>query len=327
MAAVKKGDTVVLVGTRKGLFLFHSRDRKRWSSRGPYFEGDTIRHAILDPDKGKTVFAGVTSEHWGPVVARSTDFGGKWSIPKEGPRFSKESGISVTKLWQLQKGPEDDLYVGVEPAGLFRSEDDGTTWASDDGVNYREGREKWEPGGRRPLPPHDPPVPGRFPAHARRHFGGGHLRDKGRRRVLVDVRCRDPLVRKAEALRPRGPQHLRPQDGPGPPGPRHRVPTEPRRHVPAHEGRSRMEDHRERPADFQEHGRRLRVPDCGPSARSRDRLCGASRRRLQPRDAGRRDGRDPHDGWREALDQDDEGASATGCVVYGPARGTSHGFE
>src|SRR2546422_7505041 len=68
MATVKKGDTVVLVGTRKGLFLFHSRDRKRWSSRGPYFEGDTIRHAILDPDDGKTVFAGVTSEHWGPVV-------------------------------------------------------------------------------------------------------------------------------------------------------------------------------------------------------------------------------------------------------------------
>src|SRR3989449_11462857 len=68
MATVKKGDTVVLVGTRKGLFLFHSRDRKRWSSRGPYFEGDTIRHAILDPDDGKTVFAGVLSEHWGPVV-------------------------------------------------------------------------------------------------------------------------------------------------------------------------------------------------------------------------------------------------------------------
>src|SRR5438094_2361277 len=146
MATVKKGDTLVLVGTRKGLFLFHSRDRKRWSSRGPYFEGDTIRHAILDPDDGKTVFAGVTSEHWGPVVARSTDFGAKWTIPKEGPRFSKESGISVTKLWQLQKGPEGDLCAGVEPAGLFRSEDDGATWSSDDGLNYRVGRDKWEPG-------------------------------------------------------------------------------------------------------------------------------------------------------------------------------------
>src|SRR2546425_2156589 len=104
MATVKKGDTVVLVGTRKGLFLFHSRDRKRWSSRGPYFEGDTIRHAILDPDNGETVFAGATSEHCGPVVARSTDFGGKRSIPKERPRFSRESGICVTNLWQFLKG-------------------------------------------------------------------------------------------------------------------------------------------------------------------------------------------------------------------------------
>src|SRR2546430_8714940 len=134
MATVKKGDTLVLVGTRKGLFLFHSRDRKRWSSRGPYFEGDTIRHAILDPDDGKTVFAGVTSEHWGPVVARSTALGATWTIPKEGPRFSKESGISVTKLWQLQKGPEDDLYVGVEPAGPVPRQGGGATWASGGGL-------------------------------------------------------------------------------------------------------------------------------------------------------------------------------------------------
>ena len=147
MATPKKGDTVVLVGTRKGFFMFHSRDRRRWSSRGPYFEGDTIRHAILDPNDGKTVFAGITSEHWGPVVARTTDFGGKWKVPKEGPRFSKDSGITVTKLWQLQAGLDEDLYVGVEPAGLFRSRDDGETWSSVDGLNYRAGREKWEPGG------------------------------------------------------------------------------------------------------------------------------------------------------------------------------------
>jgi len=73
MAAIKKGDTVVLVGTRKGLFLFHSRDRRRWQSRGPYFEGQTIRHAILDPRDGKTVYAGATSEHWGSTVARTTN--------------------------------------------------------------------------------------------------------------------------------------------------------------------------------------------------------------------------------------------------------------
>jgi len=147
MVDVKKGETVVLVGTRKGLFLFHSRDRKRWHTRGPYFEGETIRHAVLDPRNGKTIYAGVTSEHWGPVVMHSKNFGGKWVHGEEGPRFSKESGISVTRIWQIQHGADDDLYVGVEPAGLFRSDDRGETWRSVDGLNYRSDRKDWQPGG------------------------------------------------------------------------------------------------------------------------------------------------------------------------------------
>ena len=147
MAEIRKGDTVVTVGTRKGVFLFSSRDRRRWASRGPYFAGDTVRHAFLDPRDGKTIYAGVTSEHWGPIVSRTTNFGGKWVRGKEGPRFSKESGLSVTRIWQVQSGEADDLYVGVEPAGLFRSTDGGDTWASVDALNAYPGREKWDPGG------------------------------------------------------------------------------------------------------------------------------------------------------------------------------------
>jgi len=147
MADVKKGDTVVVVGTRKGAFLFHSRDRRRWSSRGPYFEGEQVRHALLDPRDGKTIWAGVTSEHWGPITMRTTNFGGKWVRGAEGPRFSKESGISVTRIWQVQPGLDDELWVGVEPAGLFRSDDRGDSWASVDALNYWPGRDKWDPGG------------------------------------------------------------------------------------------------------------------------------------------------------------------------------------
>ena len=147
MARPKKGDTVVIVGTRKGLFLFSSKDRRSWSSSGPFFKGDTVRHAILDPRDGKTVYAGVTSEHWGGLVARSTDFGSTWKQGEEGPRFSKESGLSVTRIWQIQAGVDDALYAGTEPAGLFRSEDRGETWASVDGLNYFPGRDKWPAGG------------------------------------------------------------------------------------------------------------------------------------------------------------------------------------
>lgn len=147
MAAVKKGDTVVLVGTRKGLFILHSRDRRRWQTRGPYFEGQTIRHAILDPRDSKTIYAGATDEHFGPTIARSTDFGGKWAMGEEGPRFSKESGLTATRVWQLQAGSDGEMWAGVEPAGLFRSDDDGETWASVDGLNYRPERKDWPPGG------------------------------------------------------------------------------------------------------------------------------------------------------------------------------------
>jgi len=145
MPDVKKGDTVVVVGTRKGVFLFRSRDRRRWSSQGPYFEGESVRHAVLDPRDGKTIWAGVTSEHWGPTVARTRNFGGRWTVSKEGPRYSKESGLSVTRIWQVRPGADGELWVGVEPAGLFRT-DDGQKFASADALNDWPGREKWEPG-------------------------------------------------------------------------------------------------------------------------------------------------------------------------------------
>ena len=147
MAKPRKGDTVVIVGTRKGLFLMSSSDRRTWRSSGPHFAGDTIRHAILDPQDGKTIYAAITSEHWGAVVARSTDFGATWKTGEEGPRFSKKSGLSVTRIWQIQAGPDGDLYVGTEPAGLFRSTDEAETWASVDALNYFPRREKWPPGG------------------------------------------------------------------------------------------------------------------------------------------------------------------------------------
>ena len=147
MARPKKGDTIVIAGTRKGLFLFGSTDRRTWRSSGPFFAGDTVRHAILDPRDGKTVYAAITSEHWGAVVARSTDFGATWKVGKEGPRFSKESGLSVTRIWQVRAGADDGLYVGTEPAGLFRSTDGGDTWSSVDALNSFPNRKEWPPGG------------------------------------------------------------------------------------------------------------------------------------------------------------------------------------
>jgi hypothetical protein len=146
MTEIKPGETVVLAGTRKGLFIFHSRDRRRWSSKGPFFEGHSIMHAVLDRRDGRTVWVGVTTGHWGATVQRSTDFGESWIRGREGPHFPKDSGLSVDRIWQVRPGLDDELWLGVEPAGLFRSEDGGETWNSVDGLNLRPDREEWQPG-------------------------------------------------------------------------------------------------------------------------------------------------------------------------------------
>lgn len=146
MPDVKAGETAVAVGTRKGLFVFHSADRRRWKARGPYFEGRTVKHAVLDPRDGRTLYAGVTTGHWGPVVYRTTDFGDEWTRGEEGPHYPKESGLSVEAIWHVEPGADGDLWLGVEPAGLFRSEDEGDSWTSVAGLNDREDRGDWQPG-------------------------------------------------------------------------------------------------------------------------------------------------------------------------------------
>ncbi len=147
MTEVRKGDTVLSVGTRKGLFILHSGDRKRWHVRGPSFEGLTAMHAILDPRDGRSLWVGVNTGHWGPTVQRSTDFGESWDRGKEGPHYDEGADLSVERIWHVEPGLGDELWAGVEPAGLFRSDDEGQTWTSVRGLNDRPDRKDWEPGG------------------------------------------------------------------------------------------------------------------------------------------------------------------------------------
>src|SRR6266545_3887166 len=47
---------VVAVGTKKGGFLFHCSDRRKWSVEGPVMKGMAVYHMILDPRDGRTVY-------------------------------------------------------------------------------------------------------------------------------------------------------------------------------------------------------------------------------------------------------------------------------
>ncbi len=139
----------LLVGTRKGAFVFTSDEsRKAWKSSGPHFKGKEIYHMAYDARSG-ALLASVNSAHWGPTVARSDDMGGGWKESKTPPRFPKNSGLSVARVWHITPGREDEpgvVYAGVEPACLFRSEDGGQSWRVNEALMNHKTRKKWQPG-------------------------------------------------------------------------------------------------------------------------------------------------------------------------------------
>jgi hypothetical protein len=141
--------TILSVGTRKGAFVFTSKDgRKSWKLSGPHFKGNSIYHLSYDR-RNKMLLASVSNEQWGPSMARSFDLGKTWKSPKGSPKFPKKSKLSVKRVWHIEPGLDDEpnvLYAGVEPACLFKSEDEGETWKANDALMYHKTRAKWQPG-------------------------------------------------------------------------------------------------------------------------------------------------------------------------------------
>src|SRR3989442_1992475 len=147
---IKKGSVVVAVGTKKGGFLFHSSDRRKWSVAGPFMVGNAVYHMILDPRDGRTAYgaAPMWSEPWGPAVYRGR--AGEVMKPTQtAPKFKEGSDLAVTRIWHIEPGPSDEpetIYAGVEPAALFRSDDRGGTWQDFEALNYHPTRKEWQPG-------------------------------------------------------------------------------------------------------------------------------------------------------------------------------------
>jgi len=150
MARIKKGSVVVAVGTKKGGFLFHSLDRRKWSVEGPVMTGMAVYHMILDPRDGRTVYGAAphTNEPWGPSVYRGRA-GENVKPTAASPKFKEGSGLAVTRIWHIEPGPADSpetIYAGAEPASLFRSDDRGDSWDDFDTLNYHPTRKEWQPG-------------------------------------------------------------------------------------------------------------------------------------------------------------------------------------
>jgi photosystem II stability/assembly factor-like uncharacterized protein len=136
---------VLLVGTKKGSFIFESSpERRAWSMRGPFCDTWPIHHVVADPKSG-AIYAGGGNEWFGPAVWKSTDLGATWTHSNAGLAYA-EGETPVKAVWSLAPATDGALYAGVEPAGLFKSTDGGLTWAHVDGLHAHPSRSSWVPG-------------------------------------------------------------------------------------------------------------------------------------------------------------------------------------
>ena len=136
---------LVLLGTRKGAFILESdAARSQWQQRGPLCENWPVNHVIAEPVTS-TIYAGGGNEWFGPAVWKSPDLGKTWTHSSRGIAYG-EGETPVKTVWSLAAG-HGKLYAGVEPAGLFVSEDHGETWSHVSGLRDHPTRPQWQAGG------------------------------------------------------------------------------------------------------------------------------------------------------------------------------------
>jgi photosystem II stability/assembly factor-like uncharacterized protein len=144
----KSGDIVLMVGTRKGAFIFWS-DPERDTWERSYHHGGWMVHHMAYDDRDGAIYAATNGEVFGALVQRSDDLGESWEHHNEGLDYPAEIEERVRKVWHIRPGSPDQVdrvYAGVERAGLFMSDDRGRSWTGIEGLNHHEHVEHWEPG-------------------------------------------------------------------------------------------------------------------------------------------------------------------------------------
>ena len=106
--------TVLAIGTRKGLWLARSEDRRAWTVDGPHLLMQEVAAVAIDTRRRTPrVLATGYSEHWGPTVLWSDDVlqrgvDGSWTEPDRAPiAFPAGTGAALARVWQLQPDTAD----------------------------------------------------------------------------------------------------------------------------------------------------------------------------------------------------------------------------
>lgn len=142
--------TLLAIGTRKGLWLARSDDRSTWALDGPHFLMREVPSIGIDTRVGPPrLLVGVRSEHWGPTVMRSDDLGKSWDETPDGSiHFPEDTAAAVERIWQITADPHDAdvVWASTEPQALWRSGDRGETFSLVRGLWDHPHRPEWGAG-------------------------------------------------------------------------------------------------------------------------------------------------------------------------------------
>ena len=133
--------TVVLLGTRKGVFLLESTETRRdWQVRGPFCESWPTYHVVHAPESG-TIYAAAASEWHGASIWRSTDLGATWQQSSEGLTYG-DGPLTLSKVSGLTAA-NGRIFAGAENPGVFESRDGGATWSLLSTIDGHPARPSW----------------------------------------------------------------------------------------------------------------------------------------------------------------------------------------
>ena len=147
-AGGRDGGLVLLVGTEKGLFrVFPTRGTGGPRIDGPHLAGYRVLHTVSTPGNPRELLAAADHAVWGSHVYRSLDGGGEWASLDAAPRHPPgRYPSSLNSVWHLAWSPDGArLYAGIDPAGLFASDDRGASWRDVASLNEHPTRAAWEP--------------------------------------------------------------------------------------------------------------------------------------------------------------------------------------
>ncbi len=165
----------LLVATRKGLFVVQG-DGAGWAIASHHFAGEPVTQVLADQRDGSW-YAALRLGHFGIKLHKSDDQGLSWkeiaapafpTKPTEGPWADDPTPWSVDLIWSLAAGAVREpgtLWAGCLPAGLFKSEDGGASWALNQPLWEEPRRKAWFGGGYDHAGIHSIVVDPRDPRH------------------------------------------------------------------------------------------------------------------------------------------------------------------